>query len=91
VLSNALCRASSEIAKEILSCAACKFALAHYSRLWTTRGMVMGLFPTKSFMRSFLLSQVFFYIDPEFAEDVKMKGINLLTLSYTFFKVNEDE
>lgn len=53
--------------------------------------MVMGLFPTKSFMRSFLLSQVFFYIDPEFAEDVKMKGINLLTLSYTFFKVNEDE
>lgn len=39
---------------------------------------------------SFVL-QVFFYIDPEFAEDAKMKGINLLTLSYTFFKVEEDD
>ena len=34
---------------------------------------------------------VFFYIDPEFAVDPKMKGIDQLTLSYTFFKVDEDE
>jgi cytochrome c oxidase assembly protein subunit 11 len=34
---------------------------------------------------------VFFYIDPEFATDPKMRGINHLTLSYTFFKVSEDE
>lgn len=33
---------------------------------------------------------VFFYIDPEFAVDPKMANINSLTLSYTFFKV-EDE
>lgn len=34
---------------------------------------------------------VFFYIDPEFATDSRMKGINNLTLSYTFFKVAEEE
>ena len=34
---------------------------------------------------------VFFYIDPEFAMDPKMKTIDNITLSYTFFKVNEDE
>ncbi|KAL8143845.1 hypothetical protein V2J09_016877 [Rumex salicifolius] len=35
---------------------------------------------------------VFFYIDPEFLSDPKMKGINNLILSYTFFKVpDEDE
>jgi len=33
---------------------------------------------------------VFFYIDPEFATDPRMKGINNITLSYTFFKVAED-
>lgn len=33
---------------------------------------------------------VFFYIDPEFAVDRKMKKINDITLSYTFFKVVED-
>lgn len=33
--------------------------------------------------------QVFFFIDPEFATDPKMKGINSLILSYTFFKVEE--
>ena len=33
---------------------------------------------------------VFFYIDPEFATDPKMKGINTVTLSYTFYKVSED-
>lgn len=33
---------------------------------------------------------VFFYIDPEFAVDPKMKNINTITLSYTFFKVAED-
>lgn len=37
-----------------------------------------------------LSSQVFFYIDPEFATDPKMAGVNLLTLSYTFFKVEDD-
>jgi cytochrome c oxidase assembly protein subunit 11 len=31
---------------------------------------------------------VFFYIDPEYAKDDKLKGINLLTLSYTFFKTD---
>jgi cytochrome c oxidase assembly protein subunit 11 len=34
---------------------------------------------------------VFFYIDPEFATDPRMRGINSITLSYTFFKVAEDE
>jgi len=28
---------------------------------------------------------VFFYIDPEFCNDVNMKGIETVTLSYTFF------
>ena len=28
---------------------------------------------------------VFFFIDPEFAEDPKMDGVNHITLSYTFF------
>ena len=35
--------------------------------------------------------QVFFYIDPEFATDPKMDGINSLTLSYTFFRVEDDD
>lgn len=39
----------------------------------------------------FLSSQVFFYIDPEFATDPKMAGVNLVTLSYTFFKVEDEE
>lgn len=30
---------------------------------------------------------VFFYVDPEFATDPRMKRVNHLTLSYTFFKV----
>lgn len=34
---------------------------------------------------------VFFYIDPEFATDRKMAEINDVTLSYTFFKVTEDD
>ncbi len=34
---------------------------------------------------------VFFYIDPEFATDPRMRGIDTLTLSYTFFKVNEED
>eukprot|EP01135_Chromosphaera_perkinsii_P003776 Nk52_evm22s255 gene=Nk52_evmTU22s255 len=29
---------------------------------------------------------VFFYIDPEFAEDPAMQGVNEITLSYTFFE-----
>eukprot|EP00252_Welwitschia_mirabilis_P013879 TRINITY_DN3068_c0_g1_i1.p1 TRINITY_DN3068_c0_g1~~TRINITY_DN3068_c0_g1_i1.p1 ORF type:complete len:317 (+),score=44.74 TRINITY_DN3068_c0_g1_i1:674-1624(+) len=32
---------------------------------------------------------VFFYIDPEFEADPKMKGINNMILSYTFFKVED--
>ena len=28
---------------------------------------------------------VFFYIDPEFAEDSRMVNVDLITLSYTFF------
>ncbi|KAG6556298.1 hypothetical protein Mapa_002240 [Marchantia paleacea] len=34
---------------------------------------------------------VLFYIDPEFAEDPKMDNINSLILSYTFFKVEDEE
>jgi cytochrome c oxidase assembly protein subunit 11 len=30
---------------------------------------------------------VFFFIDPEFAEDSTMKGITTVTLSYTFFSM----
>ena len=30
---------------------------------------------------------VFFYVDPEFATDPRMRKVNHLTLSYTFFKV----
>jgi hypothetical protein len=29
---------------------------------------------------------VFFYIDPEFATDARLRGVDQLTLSYTFFK-----
>lgn len=29
---------------------------------------------------------VFFYIDPEFAEDPRMINVDLITLSYTFFE-----
>lgn len=28
---------------------------------------------------------VFFYIDPDFVNDINMKGINVITLNYTFF------
>lgn len=34
---------------------------------------------------------VFFYLDPEFATDPRMKGVSQLTLSYTFFKVEDEE
>ncbi|KAK3215102.1 hypothetical protein GRF29_19g2216432 [Pseudopithomyces chartarum] len=34
---------------------------------------------------------VFFYIDPEFASDINMKGIETVTLSYTFFKAKYDK
>lgn len=34
---------------------------------------------------------VFFYIDPAFADDVNMKGIETVTLSYTFFKAKYDK
>ncbi|KAF2655928.1 hypothetical protein K491DRAFT_704322 [Lophiostoma macrostomum CBS 122681] len=33
---------------------------------------------------------VFFYIDPEFVNDINMKGIETVTLSYTFFKAKYD-
>lgn len=32
---------------------------------------------------------VFFYIDPEFAEDPKMVNVDFITLSYTFFEAKE--
>jgi cytochrome c oxidase assembly protein subunit 11 len=32
---------------------------------------------------------VFFYIDPEFAEDPAMEFIDSITLSYTFFESKE--
>lgn len=32
---------------------------------------------------------VFFYIDPEFAEDPKMEYVNEIVLSYTFFEAKE--
>ena len=34
---------------------------------------------------------VFFYIDAEFATDPRMRGIDQLTLSYTFFKIDEED
>ncbi|CCX05189.1 cytochrome c oxidase assembly protein [Pyronema domesticum] len=34
---------------------------------------------------------VFFFIDPDFLEDPQMKGIDTVTLSYTFFKSKSDE
>lgn len=32
---------------------------------------------------------VFFYIDPEFANDPKMELVDTITLSYTFFEAKE--
>lgn len=32
---------------------------------------------------------VFFYIDPDFAEDPRMENVNEITLSYTFFEAKE--
>ena len=32
---------------------------------------------------------VFFYIDPEFAEDPALYKVNTITLSYTFFQAKE--
>ncbi|XP_060109535.1 cytochrome c oxidase assembly protein COX11, mitochondrial [Heteronotia binoei] len=34
---------------------------------------------------------VFFFIDPEFAEDPRMANVNLITLSYTFFEAKEGQ
>jgi cytochrome c oxidase assembly protein subunit 11 len=32
---------------------------------------------------------VFFYIDPEFAEDPSMENVDTIPLSYTFFEAKE--
>lgn len=32
---------------------------------------------------------VFFYIDPEFDEDPKLQGVDVITLSYTFFEAKD--
>ena len=32
---------------------------------------------------------VFFYIDPDYAEDPKLETVNEITLSYTFFESKE--
>ena len=34
---------------------------------------------------------VFFYIDPEFANDPAMDAVTCITLSYTFFKTGEED
>lgn len=34
---------------------------------------------------------VFFFIDPEFLKDPQMKGVDTVTLSYTFFKAKYDD
>ena len=34
---------------------------------------------------------VFFYIDPDFLDDPAMDGVNSITLSYTFFKTDEED
>ncbi|XP_053231123.1 cytochrome c oxidase assembly protein COX11, mitochondrial isoform X2 [Podarcis raffonei] len=34
---------------------------------------------------------VFFFIDPEFAEDPRMANVDLITLSYTFFEAKEGQ
>lgn len=45
------------------------------------------------YLTSFFLLQVdmpvFFFIDPEYAEDPKLEGIDKITLSYTFFEAKE--
>lgn len=33
---------------------------------------------------------VFFYVDPEFADDPKMEYIDEITLSYTFFEAKDN-
>ena len=38
-----------------------------------------------------LMFQVFFYIDPDYCDDPAMDGVNNITLSYTFFKTDEDD
>jgi cytochrome c oxidase assembly protein subunit 11 len=34
---------------------------------------------------------VFFFIDPDYADDPQLSRINNITLSYTFFQTDEDD
>jgi cytochrome c oxidase assembly protein subunit 11 len=64
--------------------------------LWTQAGIYFNKIQCFCFEEQRLLAgekidmPVFFYIDPEFAADPKMNGVNNLILSYTFFKVEEE-
>ncbi|KAI8797569.1 cytochrome c oxidase assembly protein COX11, mitochondrial [Biomphalaria glabrata] len=48
-------------------------------------------FPSESFLTEtfYVDMPVFFYIDPEFAEDPKLEHVESIMLSYTFFEAKE--
>jgi cytochrome c oxidase assembly protein Cox11 len=37
------------------------------------------------------IEQVFFYLDPKLLKDASMDTVNNITLSYTFFKTDDEE